>query len=213
MADHEDYYPGEAPRAHHASHEDGGSDEISVSSLSGELTDEQDAGKIKGVPIDDSEIGDAKSLGYVSSTKKIEYKYIFAELENISPDATPTCDSYYAAGYECAKAIDETIVTRWVSSSGQPHQIELDWGPTSHHFDRIRFYSLGGSGEQFDEYYIEHWDGENWVEDVHITGFNKWQVWVSHDVNFTSTKIRFRTAGSASYSGLNELECLNWQGI
>ena len=36
MADHEDYYPGEAPMAHKASHEDDGSDEISVAGLAGE---------------------------------------------------------------------------------------------------------------------------------------------------------------------------------
>lgn len=36
MADHEDYYPGEAPMAHHDSHEDGGTDEISLAGLSGE---------------------------------------------------------------------------------------------------------------------------------------------------------------------------------
>ena len=36
MADHEDYYPGEAPMAHKASHEDDGSDEISIAGLAGE---------------------------------------------------------------------------------------------------------------------------------------------------------------------------------
>ncbi|MBA7494449.1 hypothetical protein ES702_05025 [subsurface metagenome] len=34
--DHEDYHPGEAPMAHKASHEDEGSDEISIAGLSGE---------------------------------------------------------------------------------------------------------------------------------------------------------------------------------
>lgn len=38
MADHEDYYPGEAPMAHHGSHEDGGTDEISIAGLAGEPT-------------------------------------------------------------------------------------------------------------------------------------------------------------------------------
>jgi len=33
--DHEDYLPGEAPAAHKVSHQDGGTDEISIASLSG----------------------------------------------------------------------------------------------------------------------------------------------------------------------------------
>jgi hypothetical protein len=43
MADHEDYLSGEAPMAHHESHESLGSDEISVAGLSGELADDQPA--------------------------------------------------------------------------------------------------------------------------------------------------------------------------
>ena len=35
MVDHEDYLPGEAPAAHHESHEDGGDDEISLEDLEG----------------------------------------------------------------------------------------------------------------------------------------------------------------------------------
>jgi len=39
MADHKDYLPGEAPTAHKATHQDGGSDEISVAGLSGETAE------------------------------------------------------------------------------------------------------------------------------------------------------------------------------
>jgi len=39
MADHKDYLPGEAPTAHKATHQDGGSDEISVAGLSGETVE------------------------------------------------------------------------------------------------------------------------------------------------------------------------------
>lgn len=39
--DHEDYQQGEAPAAHKVSHQDGGTDEISVAGLSGELADDQ----------------------------------------------------------------------------------------------------------------------------------------------------------------------------
>ena len=39
MADHEDYLPGEAPTAHHSSHEDGGTDELSIEGLAGEPTE------------------------------------------------------------------------------------------------------------------------------------------------------------------------------
>jgi len=41
MADHEDYQPGEAPAIHAPTHEDGGSDEISVAGLTGEVADDQ----------------------------------------------------------------------------------------------------------------------------------------------------------------------------
>lgn len=60
--------------ANHASkHENGGTDEISVAGLSGELTDEQDAGKIKGVIVNDAAIGDQKVLAYDLATERIVY--------------------------------------------------------------------------------------------------------------------------------------------
>jgi streptogramin lyase len=61
------------PDPHHLSHEKGGADEISVKDLSGLLADEQNAGKIKGVIIDDTEKADEKVLGYKQSTDRIVY--------------------------------------------------------------------------------------------------------------------------------------------
>ena len=52
------------PEAHKATHENGGGDEISVAGLSGELADEQDAGKIKGQTVDTTGIADTKILKY-----------------------------------------------------------------------------------------------------------------------------------------------------
>jgi len=61
------------PEDHHADHESGGSGEMSVAALGGELADEQDSGKIKGVTIDDSAKADGKFLGYVAATGFVEY--------------------------------------------------------------------------------------------------------------------------------------------
>jgi len=62
------------PEAHNTTHEDGGSDEIDVTDLSGLLADEQDAGSIKGIEVDDTDIGDEKVLAYNSISGKLEYE-------------------------------------------------------------------------------------------------------------------------------------------
>lgn len=54
----------EATAAHASKHENEGNDEISVAGLSGKLADEQNAGDIKGVPVDNTDIGDQKSIVY-----------------------------------------------------------------------------------------------------------------------------------------------------
>lgn len=74
MTDRPDYQKSTIPTAHAASHEDGGSDEISVAALSGLLADEQDAGKIKGVTVDNTDIADLKLLQYNAATGKLEYE-------------------------------------------------------------------------------------------------------------------------------------------
>ncbi len=61
-------------KLHDSTHEDGGSDEISVAGLSGVLADEQDAGKIKGVDVDDGDIADNNTLVYNSVTGNLEYE-------------------------------------------------------------------------------------------------------------------------------------------
>jgi hypothetical protein len=59
--------------AHSASHENAGADEISVTSLSGLLADPQDAGKIKGVTINDAAKADQFCLVFDSGTNRIIY--------------------------------------------------------------------------------------------------------------------------------------------
>ena len=73
MGETEDYSKVATPEAHHVTHEDGGSDEINVAGLSGELADEQNAGKIKGVIINDAEKADRKVLGWDEATNRIVY--------------------------------------------------------------------------------------------------------------------------------------------
>lgn len=62
------------PKTHASSHQNGGSDEISVAGLSGVLADEQDAGKIKGVDVDNSAIGDGKVMVYRTASGDLEYE-------------------------------------------------------------------------------------------------------------------------------------------
>ncbi|MBA7492389.1 hypothetical protein ES702_02939 [subsurface metagenome] len=123
---------------------------------------------------------------------------------NIAPDSTPTCDSQYSDAYSCDKAIDELVATRWLSGSVQPHHIELYW-PVSKDIVQVRFFVGDFGGEHFTEYYIEYYDG-SWHEAVHVTGFSTYDEWVSHDVEFTCTILRFRTTAGESYTNLCELE-------
>lgn len=59
---------------HASTHENGGADEISVAGLSGVLADEQDAGLIKGVTVDDTDIADTKILKFNSTSGNLEYE-------------------------------------------------------------------------------------------------------------------------------------------
>jgi len=60
--------------AHAATHEDGGTDEIDVTGLSGLLADPQDAGSVLGVAVDDSAIGDGKVLVFRTASGDLEYE-------------------------------------------------------------------------------------------------------------------------------------------
>lgn len=61
------------PKAHKTSHQNAGGDEINVAGLSGKLADEQDAGEIKGVTVDDAAKADGKVLGFQVASGNIEY--------------------------------------------------------------------------------------------------------------------------------------------
>lgn len=61
------------PDAHKASHEKSGSDEISVTALSGALADEQNAGAIKSVLVNDAAKADTYLLSYDSGSNRIIY--------------------------------------------------------------------------------------------------------------------------------------------
>jgi len=61
------------PGAHKTSHENDGADEINVAGLSGALADEQNAGAIAGVLVNDAGKGDQKVLAYDLGTERIIY--------------------------------------------------------------------------------------------------------------------------------------------
>lgn len=62
------------PVAHATDHQNGGADEISVTGLSGLLADPQNADKILGVTVDDTAIGDGKVLVFKSGSGNLEYE-------------------------------------------------------------------------------------------------------------------------------------------
>ena len=62
------------PGIHALSHQDGGGDEISVAGLSGVLGDKQDADKIQGHTVDETDIGNDKVLVYKTVGKKFVYE-------------------------------------------------------------------------------------------------------------------------------------------
>ena len=59
---------------HAALHEDGGADEVDVTDLSGVLADEQDAGSIKGVVVNDAAIADDYILKYDTVSGELGYE-------------------------------------------------------------------------------------------------------------------------------------------
>jgi len=73
MSETEDYAKVADPTPHGPSHEKDGADEVSIANLSGETADEQNAGKIKGVEIDDSEKADQAVFVFDEATDTIKY--------------------------------------------------------------------------------------------------------------------------------------------
>lgn len=73
MSETADYDKSATPKSHHATHENGGSDEISVAGLSGLLATRQDAGAIMGVTINDEDKADQKVLGWDEATNQIVF--------------------------------------------------------------------------------------------------------------------------------------------
>lgn len=73
MSETADYDKSATPKSHHATHENGGSDEISVAGLSGLLATRQDAGAIMGVTINDEDKADQKVLGWDEATNRIVF--------------------------------------------------------------------------------------------------------------------------------------------
>jgi len=64
---------GQTPLAHKTTHQDGGSDEISVAGLSGVLADRQDADKIQGVDVESGAPDDRDMWRYSSSNSQWEH--------------------------------------------------------------------------------------------------------------------------------------------
>lgn len=60
--------------SHKTRHQNSGADEINVAGLSGVLADEQDAGKIKGITVDDTDLANGKILKYNSTSGNLEYE-------------------------------------------------------------------------------------------------------------------------------------------
>jgi hypothetical protein len=73
--------------AHAATHEDGGTDEIDVTGLSGLLADPQDAGSVLGVAVDDSAIGDGKVLVFRTASGDLEYEAAGSYTDEQAQDA------------------------------------------------------------------------------------------------------------------------------
>jgi F5/8 type C domain len=134
-------------------------------------------------------------------------------MANISALATPTADSSYGVNYGPEKANDENsaLSSRWLSGSGAPHWLELEWG-SEYDFESIKFYaSTAGYGEHFSEYWLEYWDAGlgDWVELAHVTGYtDQHPTLTEHNgLSFTTSKIRIRTSGGSTYHGIVEFEC------
>jgi len=74
LTETEDYDKSAVPTAHKTSHQDTGSDEISVAGLSGVLADKQDADKIQGFNVDAAQAAhDGKALTYDPAGSKYEH--------------------------------------------------------------------------------------------------------------------------------------------
>jgi len=127
--------------------------------------------------------------------------------ENRSDNGTATADSEYSGSYPATNFNDLDTGTRWISAATLPHWGQVEW-ETENHITEVGFYAgTVGNGEHFTEYYIEHWDGSNWVEDVHVSSYtDQYPTRTSHVVDFTTKKARLRTTDGHSYSTLYELE-------
>lgn len=96
--------------AHAASHENTGGDEIEVTGLSGVLADEQDAGAIKGIVVDDSAIGDQKVLTFDVGSGEIQY--ITPAPSGAAINSIQTIDVTFTNDWDVDATIDEVDVSK-----------------------------------------------------------------------------------------------------
>ncbi|MBA7576563.1 hypothetical protein ES708_18404 [subsurface metagenome] len=99
------------PDPHHLSHEKSGADEISIEGLQGEAADEQNAGKIKGVPVPAPGVDDdEKALTYDHDTEEFKYTKGLTAAANIG-------DHKVVRGNGGAKEVQESTIL--VSDDGE----------------------------------------------------------------------------------------------
>lgn len=171
-----------------------------------EITDlDHDAQKIKGVEVDDTDKDNEKVLAFNSTSGNLEYVAMACGPEQIAHLGTASADSQWSAAFSAAKATDNDPGTRWLSHFGAPHWWQVEWA-TEKTIDYIEFTAARWVyNEHFNEYYIEHWDGDDWVEDIHVTGYTEESPTVTHhDLNVSTTIIRIRTIGQYDRHGIYE---------
>ena len=87
------------PKTHATSHQNGGTDEINVAGLSGKLADLQDAGWVKGKIVDDTAIGDQKALIYDQATDSIVYGTVAGAGDTITDRGDPSAIDFTKADF------------------------------------------------------------------------------------------------------------------
>ena len=126
-------------------------------------------------------------------------------MANLSLIGTASADTEYDYRFPAANANDGDTGTRWVSGSSAEHWLEIEWGEAQS-ICEAAFYCSTAGGESFSEYWIEHWDGDSWEEDIHVTEYGCPGTRTSHVVDISATKARIRMTSDGSYVGIYELE-------
>ncbi|MEU2673953.1 discoidin domain-containing protein [Streptomyces sp. NPDC007164] len=138
-----------------------------------------------------------------------------SRLKNVARDATITASSTLV-GTATAKLVDGITnldSSRWVSESGEPHDLEFAW-PTAKTIGRVCVYTgfMANRGFQVADFELQQWDGATWQTVTAVAGSDR-DVYMGtfNDLSFvpvTTKRVRLHITKACAAPGYTNARVL-----